>query len=322
MKILQATDRPGWAIDKLSKPLGENLKNVDVSYHSIEGRVIHSGYTHAQDCKEYSTTLANEYDIVHFHRLEAAIRDLHEVNKSVRKIISIHTQRPAELIDERILNFDDVVCSTKKAYNVVKENFANSKLRVWYVPYGIDKNKFFKIENFEKERNNILGFVGRVAKWKRFDVIQKAAYDAQMFFKGCGYVHDSNFYNVHNLKKGSFYFSVLEKEELINSFYNNMSIFGCLSVDDVEAGPLPLLEAMSCGIPVISTKIGMAVDFCTHLKDIFFVEENEINNLSEIIKDIYNNKQLLKTLSENGLKLSEKFDIKNYCSEINKIYMS
>lgn len=70
MKILQATDRPGWAIDKLSKPLGENLKNVDVSYHSIEGRVIHSGYTHAQDCKEYSTTLANEYDIVHFHRLK------------------------------------------------------------------------------------------------------------------------------------------------------------------------------------------------------------------------------------------------------------
>lgn len=89
----------------------------------------------------------------------------------------------------------------QKAYNTVKENFANSKLRVWYVPYGIDKTKFFKIENFKKEKNNILGFVGRVAKWKRFDVIQKAAYDAQMFFKGCGYVHDSNFYNVHNLKK-------------------------------------------------------------------------------------------------------------------------
>ena len=67
MKILQATDRPGWAIDKLSKPLGENLKNVDVSYHSIEGRVIHSGYTHAQDCKQYSTTLANEYDILNWH---------------------------------------------------------------------------------------------------------------------------------------------------------------------------------------------------------------------------------------------------------------
>ena len=45
-RILQIADRPGWAIDRLSKPVAEIYDNVDIMYFNIgKGGFLDTGYS-------------------------------------------------------------------------------------------------------------------------------------------------------------------------------------------------------------------------------------------------------------------------------------
>jgi len=102
-----------------------------------------------------------------------------------------------------------------------------------------------------------------------------------------------------------------------------MNLFVCLSTPNIEAGPLPILEAMACGIPVISTRVGWAVDYCEDGKNIVFIDEKEASNiklLADKIKSVYGNTELLKTLKTNGLTLIKNFGLNTYCDNLMKEY--
>ena len=99
-----------------------------------------------------------------------------------------------------------------------------------------------------------------------------------------------------------------------------MEIFICLSEPNIEAGPLPVMEAMACGVPVISTKVGWAVDHCTHGENIWFVDEEEIKDLPGIIKEVYHNEELREKLKLNASKLIKEFSIEKYTANIMKAY--
>ena len=91
----------------------------------------------------------------------------------------------------------------------------------------------------------------------------------------------------------------------------------------IEAGPLPVMEAMACGVPVISTKVGWAFDYCEHDKNIVFVSEEEAQDavkLSKIIKGVYDDESYRSRLRENALDLIKNFSIEKYCENLMNAY--
>jgi len=321
MRIIQVCDRPGWAIDKLSKPISEKYDNVDMSYFCIkEDRYLNSGYSNKSGNTQYTHELGNTYDIVHFHRLESAVINLGDLNPNVKRVLTIHTERHEDLEDPRIKMFDLIICSTKHAKDYCKEHLlegANTK--VIYIPHGIDLEKYKPIDDIFK--TTPIGFIGRIVKWKRWDVIQKAAHTVGLKTVGCGYIENKQNYNIHNLSEGTdFEFFIFVKERDMTKFYSMMEVFICLSEPNIEVGPLPVMEAMSCGVPVISTKVGWAVDHCTHGENIWFVDEKDIGDLPKIIKEVYHNEELREKLKLNASKLIKNFSIEKYTDRIMNAY--
>ena len=63
-------------------------------------------------------------------------------------------------------------------------------------------------------------------------------------------------------------------------FYQKLDVYICTS--RTEGGPHPLLEASSCGIPVISTKVGIAPNLIENNKNGILIDR-DINSIIKAV---------------------------------------
>ncbi len=319
MKILEVADRPGWAIDRFTKPVAKIYDNVDISYFAVgESRFLQTGFTTLDEkLVPYSTELGNKYDVVHFHRAEPAIRATMRLDKKVKKIISLHNERSFSVVKDWKI-FDAVICPTKFVYEEMKSRHDN----VYLVPYGIDLEKYhYKFE--DRDIANV-GFVGRVIPHKRFDVIHKACIDGKLKLISCGYIEDPlAFTKWIGKENGEFdydYVTFLPEVQMVN-FYAQMKMFVSISEPFHETGPLPVLEAMACGVPVISTYTGWAKDWAKDKQNIWFVSEDEMKNLGKLLRNLVVRDDILTKLRNNAMRLVSDFSIEKYAERLMDIYV-
>jgi glycosyltransferase involved in cell wall biosynthesis len=312
--ILLVTDRPGWACDKLTKPISKRLDNVTMSYFNTnENRFLATGYSEKGGL-QFTPEMGNQFDIVHFHCVKAALMVIGKLKPKIKKVITINTERD----DYKDINFDlfdDVICPTRFLYNRMIKRVKRAK--VHYLPHFIDTGIFKR----STERPKSVGFVGRVVEHKRYPELQMASMLARFHFIGCGYIENGSVYKKNGLNdKSEYEFHIFYPDDKMSEFYAKLGLFICLSMPEIETGTLPILEAMACGVPVISTRIGWAKDNCKHLENIYFVEENELKSLPEIIQKVYTDKVLMKKLSDNAYNLIQGYGVKQYAEKLFKIY--
>ena len=73
-----------------------------------------------------------------------------------------------------------------------------------------------------------------------------------------------------------------------------------------ESFPLPPLEAMACGAPVVTTRYGTE-DYCFHEENCLVVPPREPKLMAEAILRLLEDRNLADKLSENGLKTAQGF---------------
>lgn len=322
MKILQVADRPGWAIDRLSKPLSELYPEVDMSYFSVSAhRYLDSGYSDWKTSTQFTQELAEQYDVIHFHRVKACLFDFNKMR--AKKVITVHTERHEDWEDKRLMDFDLIIAPTKHAMEHCLKVIPELKDKIVHIPHGIDTKKYIHIPERKPQKGEI-GYVGRVVKWKRFSSAQKGANLTGLKLIACGYIESGKDYNIYNLREDvDFEYHPFLNEPLMTEFYHRMNLFLSLSISHVEAGPLPTLEAMACGVPVISTKVGWAKDYCTHNKNIVFIEQDVAEDpirLSKIIKEVYEDETYKEQISQGALELIKDFSIEKYAEKLMKLY--
>ncbi len=123
-------------------------------------------------------------------------------------------------------------------------------------------------------------------------------------------------YVKEELKKNNipFYHSFVSNIEDLISLYQALDIY--LITSREEGGPMGLMESMSCGIPVVTTRVGMAEDVIQ--KGIPGAISNEINpnDLAEkielVLETFYKNKESSQKIIRNQIK---KFDWKEIAKQ-------
>lgn len=331
IKILQVADRPGWAIDRLSKPLTQMMFEdiqMDIVYVNASKKFLPTGYTLLDEVESYQSEKCLDYDVIHFHiPMVTYDKSFKDLNPKTRKIITIHNEyyfrenemkkRGKEIINWSL--FNDIICPTKYCYEEMKKKHK----RVYYVPHGIDLKQFTYLR--ETPEPKTVGYVGRIMEHKRFDVLVTVCKFVGLKVIACGYIDKLKTWRkaMEQVSPRDYRFYTFLPESQLNSFYSSMVLFVCISEPRIEVGPLPVLEAMACGVPVLSTKVGWAKDWCEHGKDIWFLKEGVISNLKELggeIKRIYDNEELRNKLRENALSLIQDFSIEKYAKRLVKIY--
>lgn len=101
-------------------------------------------------------------------------------------------------------------------------------------------------------------------------------------------------------------------EEMVN-YYEKIDIYVCASIN--EGTPNPVLESMACGIPVISTNVGIVKDALGTVQQQFILKERSCECLEEALKKMIDNPEILKECSCENLQSIEAWQWKYKAQE-------
>ncbi len=107
----------------------------------------------------------------------------------------------------------------------------------------------------------------------------------------------------------------IPNEDLV-ALYNLATVFTMPSL--YEGFGLPILEAMACGTPVVTSKKGSLAEVAG--EGAFLVDPYDINNIANGIGEVYFNKKLQQELIKKGLAQAKKFTWGKTAEETSNVY--
>jgi GT2 family glycosyltransferase len=201
--------------------------------------------------------------------------------------------------------------SSKKLYNIYKGINHIGKPEM-VVTDGVDLNIFYpkNLERFEKinQRKIVVGWVGN-SKWqghiedyKGVQTILKPAIDELIKE---GYPIEMRFADKNER---------MIPHNQMNDYYSTIDLYICTS--KVEGTPNPVLEAMACGVPIISTDVGIINEAFGEKQKQMILEERSIDCLKKKIIYLIKNSNLFIELSKENLSSiqnwSWEYKVKNF----------
>jgi len=83
-------------------------------------------------------------------------------------------------------------------------------------------------------------------------------------------------------------------------YYAGIDLYVCMS--KIEGTPNPILESMACGVPFVSTRVGIVPEAAGPLQSKYILKERSIDCLKDSLKDILEHPEVLEELSCENLK--------------------
>lgn len=287
----------------------EKVKNYDVIHflarkllmqfddENFKNKLLQNGYSY----DEYTNTIIKKITTCVYDHL--AIND---DNIDYRKIFNLYSDRY-------------IVCS-KKLYDIYC-NIPNCEKPWGEIKDTIDTDLFIpnNLERFDRQnienRPLVIGWVGN-SKWNRksdddidYKGLKTILEVAIKELKEEGYNITTTYADVNEKYRNS-----IEMQE----YYSTIDIYICVSL--IEGTPRPILEAMSCGVPIITTNVGIADEVLGEKQKEFILENRDIQELKEKIKYLYNNRNILKELSEENIREGIKNSSKTTCEDYEKFF--
>ena len=200
----------------------------------------------------------------------------------------------------------------------------NNKLKIKITHNGIDTQKFKPDKNNHQKIQNIV-CSARLIKRKGQDLLIRAV--ANLKKEGINY-------NVNLIGEGdekenykklaenlgvseNIKFSGYVKRENMPAQYQNADLFVLPSYNEGMSNAL--LEAMASGLPVIVTDVGGTEELVDETNGFIFKTGDDID-LTLILKDIAENKNMIKNMSENSRQKAEQLSWKNIANDYNLLF--
>lgn len=334
-KIALVVDTDNWAFYNRSVIIKEKLKNdFDIT--------IIPYVTALQENLLQLILLVQDYDLVHFFwrgilfflnddnivfkRNDINVNDF--VQEKFLKVIKTtcvpdHAFLDGEFAEEnkKVLDFvDDYYVMSKKLFKIYSELGCKK-------PYGTimggANTDLFKPQNLERfdnleDRKIIIGWTGN-SKWGDEDgKLDKDIKGVRTILIPAVEQLKNEGYNVE-LKLADRNVRHIPIEEM-KDFYNSIDIYVCASKE--EGGPNTVLEAMCCGVPIISTNVGVVSEVFGKKQFEFLIEERSIETLKEKIINLISNKNKFKELSNENMGEIQKYSYDEIVKQFKRFFES
>ncbi len=300
-KIMIVVDTKKWIIGKLSEAIIKYNPHFEFKYYALHPRDVE------QKIEEFKKAVEEfKPDIIHFqyYRSCSQALDLWPELRDYKIILTHHNQRTKAVHHKKWqeLGVNQLVCHTNKCSDMLKEN---GEKNVEIIQHGLDFD-YFKFSAEEPEHPRI-GYVGRVVPWKGLLEICKVARELDMKVLLMGVIDKPEYWRKVEEYKDVLdmnYYNCKDEERL--EAYQHMTIYVGNSIDGYEEGPMGLLEAWACGVPVVTTPTGEAKDLVVECENAMLIpfkdEEGSYEVLKGVIKYLMSdeNKDVRKKLRKNG----------------------
>lgn len=269
-KILLVADVPGWAFDHRAKDMitlqGDKIR-FDLKYYRD---VTASDHIHYDLVYAMSVGIAKTlYERgIPLHKLAAGITSMRQFRK--------YRINKNEILDKEFLNFFTHLRGVNTASDEFKKLFEAFR-PIHKTRVGINAT-LFSPANFTRRGSDFtVGWVGRIDRnreLKGYDLMLLALKELEL-----------------KLDIRTFSNNRVTREEMV-PFYQSLDCFICSSSS--EHLPLPIIEAAACGVPIISTNVGIVPEL---------IKSNENGLIVERSVDAI--RAAVRILMENGEKREE-----------------
>lgn len=292
-----------------------NLRGVLTSApESLSGQMIHYGEvgtylnTLGQACNRKNIVIATIFHGVHGSQFP-------DLSLQTEKFLQ-HAHIPARIV---------TACKLMQQL----QEWGIPKDKIAYIPLGIDLKKFYPAQPAEKARIRheldipsdsicIGSFQKDGMGWNEglqpkfikgpdifLEVLLalKSHFPIMVLLSGpaCGYV-----------KQGLEKMNIPYRHIMVKRYHEMCKLYHALDVYLVtsreEGGPLAVLETMATGIPIVSSKVGLAPDLIQHEYNGFLVGIEAINSFVEYSVRLAESQELCTNFRKNGLELIQTYD--------------
>ncbi len=333
-RIAIVIDIPNWAFDigaQLIKKELVGIANVDIFCMHVEPY---------NDNLFYLLEQIKDYDYIHFlwrkHLLlfesEKFIEDVEKAGYNYNEYINIVVPKISTAVCDHMFLKQEEIEKYKNVFNKYSSKYYVISNKLYDIYCNIpgyrkpekvimdtyDKNIFSpqNLDRFEnaKDRPLIVGWVGNSA----WNIKDGNNIDYKGLYTILNPILDeliSDGYNIER-KYADKQIKPIPNNEMPD-YFKDIDVYITCSYQ--EGTPRPALEAMACGVPIIATEVGIIPDILGDFQKEFIIGDRTVisddevkNNLKQAIIRIYDDRSLLKKMSNENLESSKKFDSTNY----------
>ena len=242
------------------------------------------------------------------------------------KISARYISYPLEL--KNIRNTDIVTTLTDSISKELIKEYGLNPDEITIIGNGVDEKFFYPKQKLEDKNNDrYILFVGRLDRDKGlFDIIESGKHlndkKSNVYFKIVGEGRDLNILKkktkILGLQDKIEFLGQIKKDRLL-TLYQNATAFILPSYH--EGLPTVLLEAMSCGIPIIATNVRGIRDVINPEKNGIIIPPKKPEKIAEAISSLLENKKLRTQLGSNARKtIIDKYTWDKVSDKILKCY--
>ncbi|MGI6314842.1 MAG: glycosyltransferase family 4 protein [Patescibacteria group bacterium] len=200
-------------------------------------------------------------------------------------------------------NADKIIITSKKDQEFIINNFKINPEKIVVINNYIDTNLFIKKEN-NKNKKNKLVFVGRFNQQKNLFNLLEAVNNLKVELNliGSGGLEKELKEKAKNIKMAQINFLGNILNENLPEKLNENEIFVFPSL--YEGNPKALLEAMSVGLAILTTKVKGIREIVKHKENGYLVETNS-DSIKKGLEELLNNDELRNKISRNARKTIE-----------------
>lgn len=329
-RIALIIDSEGWAFDNIAHQLKVNLKEYDIDI--IPGRIFEGNMIKL-------FIFCEDYDLIHFlwrgyislidrqemhnycESLGFSFEDFKKkyiLNKNITFAVcdELYLSGEDEWRTEEVMKYGNNYFVTSQKLYEIYQNFSKKPQKI--IHDGVDLRKYIpknldRLKDIETVR---IGWTGN-SKFKDSEgdtdmkgvegIIKPAIKELQ----DEGYKVELNLAD-RNIK-------TIPQDEMPN-FYNSIDLYVCTSKN--EGTPLPVLEAMAMGIPIISTDVGVVGEALGEYGKKYIMKNRSKDELKDYVKNIIKNQQDFENISKENLERIKKWDWKEISKEYKEFFES
>lgn len=288
-KGLCVVDHPYWISATIAHAIRRSCHDTEIDVVSIESMLEH---------QEMLKKISGAVDFVHFLTPHLFPRVSSLFPDDVARVTHVH-----HLEDDRhdctIAETDLIITGSKQWENALRtKHVADDKMI--RIPYGVDLS-IFTPQTPERKAHSRARFgikpnirvIGLVAKKssntssrKGIDTFTRLLRDlgiqrkdVGVFFLGFGW--DEEVSTIRRLGIEVYHEAFLPTVLDLAGYYHALDVL-CVTAR-IEGGPVPVFEAMACGIPIVSTPVGMVLDWVRHGENGMICDFEDTQSMIEAI---------------------------------------
>lgn len=282
----------------------------------------------------------DDFDLIYVHYMSHSLLPLLLVQKYIKKplVINAHgsdvlyTSKIGKLIQKLVTNIikkaNLIVVPSSYFEDIVTKKFDLPKDKIFISPSGGIDTKIFKPLEISRDNNLLtIGYISRIDQGKGWDILLNAVSEIlnkndiefKVLMIGDGSQKDLLFKKISELNLQDYieYLGPKPHNELAG-YYNQFDIFIFPTMLPESLG-LVGLEAISCGVPVIASKIGGLQDYIINGQNGYFFTPGNAEELEDKILLFTNNRENFSNIKESVLKYDSKIVAKNMVSKLNEV---